>query len=175
MVPVPVLSKSWKATMKRPSGAHNTDSNARNSWNEISLSPTVCLVEGGKKTTKKTMLNIYIITVIAEFMPLIQSKQPELSPHIDSHQWHVEITETWFDPTEIMPKRFWRENKNTVTVNATIAIKSSILKSFNSDHYAYVVCTCVTQHPPVGVSGAIGSIILSTSSNDLQYRSAGTL
>lgn len=37
MVPVPVLSKSWKATMKRASGAHKTDSNARNSWNEISL------------------------------------------------------------------------------------------------------------------------------------------
>lgn len=37
MAPVPVLSNSWKATMKRVSGAHNTDSNARNSWNEISL------------------------------------------------------------------------------------------------------------------------------------------
>lgn len=37
MTPVPVLSNSWKATMKRASGAHNTDSNARNSWNEIRL------------------------------------------------------------------------------------------------------------------------------------------
>lgn len=83
MVPVPVLSKSWKATMKRPSGAHNTDSKARNSWNEISLSPTVFLVEmGEKKTTKKNMLNIYFNTVIAEFMPLIQTKPPELSPRI---------------------------------------------------------------------------------------------
>lgn len=37
MAPVPVLSNSWKATMKRASGAHSTDSNARNSWNEMSL------------------------------------------------------------------------------------------------------------------------------------------
>lgn len=51
------------------------------------------------------MLNIYFNVVIAEFVPLIQTKQPELSPHIDSHQWHVEITQTRFDPTE-MPKRF---------------------------------------------------------------------
>jgi len=35
--PFPVLSKSWKATMKRASGAHSTDSNARNSWKEINL------------------------------------------------------------------------------------------------------------------------------------------
>jgi len=35
--PVPVLSNSWKATMKRASGTHSTDSKARNSWNEINL------------------------------------------------------------------------------------------------------------------------------------------
>lgn len=39
-VPFPVLSKSWKATMKRASGAHSTDSKARNSWKEINLMET---------------------------------------------------------------------------------------------------------------------------------------
>lgn len=37
MSPVPVLSNSWKATMKSASGTHRTDSKAKNSWNEISL------------------------------------------------------------------------------------------------------------------------------------------
>lgn len=37
MFPVPVLSNNWKATMKRASGAHRTDSKARNSWKEINL------------------------------------------------------------------------------------------------------------------------------------------
>lgn len=37
MFPVPVLSNSWKATMNRASGAHRTDSKARNSWKEINL------------------------------------------------------------------------------------------------------------------------------------------
>lgn len=37
MFPVPVLSNSWKATMNRASGAHRTDSKAKNSWKEISL------------------------------------------------------------------------------------------------------------------------------------------
>lgn len=49
MVPVPDLSNSWKATMKRVSGAHNTDSNARNSWNEISLQRCVGMREREKK------------------------------------------------------------------------------------------------------------------------------
>lgn len=37
MLPLPVLSNSWKATMNRASGAHSTDSKAKNSWKEISL------------------------------------------------------------------------------------------------------------------------------------------
>lgn len=35
--PVPVLSNNWKATIKRASGAHSTDSKARNSWKDMSL------------------------------------------------------------------------------------------------------------------------------------------
>lgn len=97
-----------------------------------------------KKKQQKTMLNIYFNMVNAEFKPLIQTKQPELSP-----QWHVKITLIRFDPTE-MPKRFWRENKNTVIVTATIANLPFLKKIFNSDHYACVVCTCVTQHPSCG-------------------------
>ena len=37
VTPLPVLSNSRKATMKRESGAHSTDSNATNSWKEIKL------------------------------------------------------------------------------------------------------------------------------------------
>lgn len=54
MAPVPVLSNSWKATMKRASGAHNTDSNARNSWNEMSLQLLVCM--SWKRGDKKDKL-----------------------------------------------------------------------------------------------------------------------
>lgn len=51
IVPVPVLSNSWKATMNKASGAHRTDSKARNSWKEISL----C---GEKKKERKCGLNL---------------------------------------------------------------------------------------------------------------------
>ena len=37
VIPIPALSNKRKATMKRASGAHSTDSNARNSWKEINL------------------------------------------------------------------------------------------------------------------------------------------
>lgn len=37
VTPFPALSKSRKATMKRESGAHSTDSNATNSGKEIKL------------------------------------------------------------------------------------------------------------------------------------------
>ncbi len=37
ITPLPALSNSRKATMKRESGAHSTDSNATNSGREISL------------------------------------------------------------------------------------------------------------------------------------------
>lgn len=55
MAPVPVLSNSWKATMKRASGAHNTDSNAKNSWNEMSLQLLVCM--WWKRGKKDILLN----------------------------------------------------------------------------------------------------------------------
>lgn len=61
MAPVPFLSNSWKATMKRASGAHNTDSNARNSWNEISLPMWVCM---WYKRKKKILLNTSMILEI---------------------------------------------------------------------------------------------------------------
>lgn len=56
MAPVPVLSNSWKATMKRASGAHSTDSKARNSWNEISLPFGGVHVEEEEKKTKILMI-----------------------------------------------------------------------------------------------------------------------
>ncbi len=37
ITPLPALSNSRKATMKRESGAHSTDSNATNSGKEINL------------------------------------------------------------------------------------------------------------------------------------------
>lgn len=37
VTPLPALSNSRKATMKRESGAHSTDSNATNSGKEINL------------------------------------------------------------------------------------------------------------------------------------------
>lgn len=39
------------------------------------------------------MLSIYFDKVLTESLPLIQTKQPWFSPHIDSHQWHGAITQ----------------------------------------------------------------------------------
>lgn len=85
----------------------------------------VFLEEENWNKQKKPMLNICFDKVLTESLPLIQTKQPGFSPHIDSHQWHGAITQIWFDPTDMMSKRFWREKKAAFVITAEFAIATT--------------------------------------------------